>query len=68
MTDVPQILSQVENGDLSAAEPLLPPVYEEFRKLAAAKLANEKPFQTLQATALFHDANIRLVDVEKAQH
>lgn len=68
MTDVTQILSQIEQGDPSAAEQLLPLVYDELRKLAAAKLANEKPGQTLQATALVHDAYIRLVDVEKAQH
>ena len=68
MTDVTQILSQIEQGDSSAAEQLLPLVYDELRKLAAAKLANEKPGQTLQATALVHDAYIRLVDVEKAQH
>ncbi|MHB8953713.1 MAG: ECF-type sigma factor [Pirellulaceae bacterium] len=68
MTDITQILSQIEDGDLSAAEQLLPLVYDELRKLAAAKLANEKPGQTLQATALVHDAYIRLVDVDKAQH
>src|SRR5210317_475301 len=68
MTDVTQILSQIEDGDPSAAEQLLPLVYDELRKLAAAKLANEKPGQTLQATALVHDAYIRLVDVDKAQH
>ena len=68
MTDVTQILSQIEQGDPSAAEQLLPLVYEELRNLAAAKLANEKPGQTLQATALVHDAYIRLVDIEKAQH
>lgn len=68
MTDVTQILSQIEQGDPNAAEQLLPLVYDELRKLAAAKLANEKPGQTLQATALVHDAYIRLVDVEKAQH
>ena len=68
MTDVTQILSQIEDGDPIAAEQLLPLVYDELRKLAAAKLANEKPGQTLQATALVHDAYIRLVDVEKAQH
>lgn len=68
MTDVTQILSQIEQGDPSAAEQLLPLVYDELRKLAAAKLANEKPGQTLQATALVHDAYLRLVDVEKAQH
>ena len=68
MTDVTQILSQIENGDPSAAEQLLPLVYDELRKLAAARLAQEKPGQTLQATALVHDAYIRLVDVKKAQH
>ena len=68
MTDVTQILSQIESGDPSAAEQLLPLVYEELRKLAAAKLAQEKPGQTLQATALVHEAYLRLVDVEKAQH
>ena len=68
MTDVTQILSQIEDGDPSAAEQLLPLVYDELRKLAAAKLANEKPGQTLQATALAHDAYIRLVDVDKVQH
>jgi RNA polymerase sigma factor (TIGR02999 family) len=68
MTDVTQILSQIEQGDPSAAQQLLPLVYDELRKLAAAKLAQEKPGQTLQATALVHDAYIRLVDVEKAQH
>src|SRR5210317_203533 len=68
MNDVTQILSQIEQGDPTAAEQLLPLVYDELRKLAAAKLAQEKPGQTLQATALVHDAYIRLVDVEKAQH
>lgn len=68
MSDVTQILSQIESGDPSAAEQLLPLVYDELRKLAAAKLAQEKPGQTLQATALVHDAYIRLVDVEKTQH
>ncbi|MCA9190582.1 MAG: sigma-70 family RNA polymerase sigma factor [Planctomycetales bacterium] len=68
MTDVTQILSQIEDGDPSAAEQLLPLVYDELRKLAAAKLSNEKPGQTLQATALVHDAYLRLVDVDKAQH
>ena len=68
MSDVTQILSQIESGDGQAAEKLLPLVYEELRKLAAAKLAQEKPGQTLQATALVHEAYIRLVDVEKAQH
>lgn len=68
MSDVTRILSQIESGDPSAADKLLPLVYDELRKLAAARLAQEKPGQTLQATALVHDAYIRLVDVEKAQH
>ena len=68
MSDVTHILSQIESGDPSAAEQLLPMVYEELRKLAAARLAHEKPGQTLQATALVHEAYLRLVDVEKAQH
>src|SRR5512145_2365651 len=68
MSDVTRILSQIESGDPLAAEKLLPLVYEELRKLAAARLAQEKPGQTLQATALVHDAYLRLVDVEKAQH
>jgi len=67
MSHVTEILSQIESGDPSAADQLLPLVYEELRKLAA-KLAHEKPGQTLQATALVHEAYIRLVDVEKAQH
>jgi RNA polymerase sigma factor (TIGR02999 family) len=68
MSDVTQILSQIEDGDGQAAEKLLPLVYDELRKLAAAKMAQEKPGQTLQATALVHEAYIRLVDVDKAQH
>ncbi len=68
MSDVTRILSQIESGDSFAADQLLPLVYEELRKLAAVRLAQEKPGQTLQATALVHDAYIRLVDVEKAQH
>lgn len=68
MSDVTRILSQIESGDPSAAEQLLPLVYDELRKLAAAKLAQETPGQTLQATALVHDAYIRLVDVERTQH
>ncbi len=67
MTDVTRILSQIESGDPTAAEQLLPLVYEELRKLAAARLAQEKPGQTLQATALVHEAYLRLVDVEKVQ-
>jgi DNA-directed RNA polymerase specialized sigma24 family protein len=61
MTDVTQILSQIEQGDPSATEKLLPLVYDELRKLAAAKLAQERPGQTLQATALVHEAYLRLV-------
>jgi len=61
MTDVTQILQQIESGDPSAAAELLPLVYDELRKLAAAKLAHEKPGQTLQATALVHEAYLRLV-------
>src|SRR5580692_8137911 len=68
MHDVTQILSAIEQGDPHAAEQLLPLVYEELRQLAAEKLAQEKPGQTLQATALVHEAYVRLVDVEKAQH
>lgn len=68
MTDVTRILSSIEQGDASAAEQLLPLVYDELRKLAAARLAQEKPGQTLQATALVHEAYLRLVDIEKAQH
>ena len=68
MSDVTCILSQLESGDASAAEKLLPLVYNELRKLAAAKMAHEKPGQTLQATGLVHEAYIRLVDGEKAQH
>jgi RNA polymerase sigma factor (TIGR02999 family) len=67
MSDVTQILSQIESGDPSAAEQLLPLVYEELRKLAAHKLAQEKPGQTLQPTALVHEAYLRLVDREQAQ-
>ncbi len=68
MSDVTRILSQIESGEPSAAEQLLPLVYAELRKLAAVRLAHEKPGQTLQATSLVHDAYIRLVDVENAQH
>ncbi len=67
MADVTQILSQIEQGDPSAADQLLPLVYDELRKLAAAKLSQEKPGQTLQATALVHDAYIRLVDGQRTQ-
>ena len=62
MNDITRILSAVEQGDPRAAEELLPLVYEELRQLAAQKLAQEKPWQTLQATALVHEAYLRLVD------
>src|SRR5262249_7465629 len=68
MSQVTNILSAIEQGDPHAADELLPLVYDELRKLAAAKLAHEKPGQTLDATALVHEAYLRLVDVEKAQH
>ena len=61
MPDITQILSQIERGDPSAADQLLPLVYDELRKLAAVNLAQEKPGQTLQATALVHDAYLRMV-------
>jgi RNA polymerase sigma factor (TIGR02999 family) len=66
MSNVTQILSQIEQGDAAAADQLLPLVYEELRQLAAAKLAHEKSAQTLQATDLVHEAYLRLVDVEQA--
>jgi RNA polymerase sigma factor (TIGR02999 family) len=68
MNEVTRVLSAIEQGDPHAAEQLLPLVYEELRKLAAQKLAQEKPGQTLEATALVHEAYLRLVDVEKSQH
>jgi RNA polymerase sigma factor (TIGR02999 family) len=68
MTNVTRILNAIEQGDPSAAEQLLPLVYEELRHLAAQRLAQERPGQTLQATALVHEAYVRLVDVDKAQH
>jgi RNA polymerase sigma factor (TIGR02999 family) len=68
MHEVTRILSAIEQGDPQAAEQLLPLVYDELRRLAAEKMAQERPGQTLQATALVHEAYIRLVDVEKAQH
>ncbi|MCS7466055.1 ECF-type sigma factor [Stieleria sp. ICT_E10.1] len=67
MSDVTRILFKIESGDPSAAEQLLPLVYDELRRLAQAKLAQEKPGQTLQATALVHEAYVRLVDVEEPQ-
>ena len=68
MTDVTHILSAIEQGDPRAAEQLLPLVYAELRKLAAQRLAQEKPGQTLQATALVHEAYLRLVDADKADN
>jgi RNA polymerase sigma factor (TIGR02999 family) len=67
VSDVTRILSQIEQGDPQAAEKLLPLVYAELRKLAAAKLAQEKPGQTLQATALVHEAYLRLVEEDEPQ-
>src|SRR5205085_1351601 len=66
MSDVPRILSAIEQGDPHAAGQLLPLVYEELRRLAAHQLSQEKPGQTLQATALVHEAYVRLVDQEQA--
>ena len=68
MSDVTVILSAIEQGDPSAAEKLLPLVYDELRKLAAQKMAQEHRGQTLQATALVHEAYVRLVDVDQIQH
>jgi RNA polymerase sigma factor (TIGR02999 family) len=67
MSEVTRILSAIEEGDPHAAEQLLPLVYEELRKLAAQRLAQEKPGQTLEATALVHEAYVRLINVEDAQ-
>ena len=67
MNDVTRILSAIEQGDPHAAEQLLPLVYDELRKLAAQRLVQENPGHTLQATALVHEAYLRLVDVDKAQ-
>ena len=67
MNEIPQMLERIQKGEPSAAEALLPLVYEELRKLAAQKMAREKPGQTLQATALVHEAYLRLVDVEQRQ-
>jgi RNA polymerase sigma factor (TIGR02999 family) len=67
MSDVTRVLSGIEAGDPHAAEQLLPLVYDELRKLAAQKLAQEKPGQTLQATALVHEAYIRLVGADPSQ-
>jgi RNA polymerase sigma factor (TIGR02999 family) len=68
MQDVTQILSQIESGDPSAADKLLPLVYAELRRLAKARMANERSDHTLQSTALVHEAYVRLVDVDKVQH
>jgi RNA polymerase sigma factor (TIGR02999 family) len=68
MSDVTQVLSAIEQGDPHAAEKLLPLVYAELRALAARRLAQEDPGQTLQATALVHEAYLRLVDGERAVH
>jgi RNA polymerase sigma factor (TIGR02999 family) len=68
MSDVSRILSAIEQGEPDAADQLLPLVYDELRQLAAHKLAQEKPGQTLDATALVHEAYLRLVDVKQAQH
>jgi RNA polymerase sigma factor (TIGR02999 family) len=67
MNDVTRILSAIEHGDPGAAQELLPLVYDELRKLAAQKLVHEKPGQTLQATALVHEAYLRLADVDQPQ-
>jgi RNA polymerase sigma factor (TIGR02999 family) len=68
MTAVTRILSAIEQGDPHAAEQLLPLVYDELRQLAAQKLAQEKPGQTLEATALVHEAYVRLVDTDQVPH
>src|SRR6266571_2676188 len=68
MSEVTHILSAIEQGEPKAAEQLLPLVYEELRKLAAQKMAQEKPGQTLEATALVHEAYLRLVDGDKIQN
>src|SRR5215211_1106737 len=68
MNNVTQVLGQIESGNPNAAEQLLPILYAELRKLAEQKLNLEKPGQTLQATALVHEAYLRLVDTEKVQH
>src|SRR5688572_22312478 len=68
MSDVTHILSQIDEGDPLATERLLPLVYDELRRLAGARLSEEKPGQTLQATALVHEAYIRLVGGEQGKH
>ena len=68
MTEVTQILAAIEQGNPQVAEQLLPLVYKELRRLAAQKLSREAPGQTLEPTALVHEAYLRLVDVDEAQH
>ena len=68
MSEVTRILSSIEQGNPRAAEQLLPVVYDELRKLAGQRLAHEEPGQTLDATALVHEAYVRLVDTDQAQH
>jgi len=68
MSDVTQILCKIEQGDPTAADQLLPLVYDELRRLASQRMSSENPGQTLQATALVHEAYVRLVDVNQAQH
>jgi len=68
MNDMTRILSEIEQGDSLAAEQLLPLVYDELRRLAVEKMAQERPGQTLQATALVHEAYLRLVDSEIARN
>lgn len=68
MSDVTRILASMEGGDPSASEQLLPLIYGELRRLATEKMVHEKPGQTLQATALVHEAYLRLVDVQKSPH
>src|SRR6059058_70683 len=68
MSDVTHLLAAIEHGDRNAAGQLLPLVYDELRQLAAEKMAQEQPGQTLQATALVHEAYLRLVNVERPQH
>lgn len=68
MNDITQYLSRIQHGDADAASQLLPVIYDELRKLAAARMSQEKPGQTLQATALVHEAYVRLVDVDQSQH
>src|SRR6516164_6263678 len=68
MSDVTRILSAIEHGDPHAAEQLLPLVYDELRRLAAQRMSHEKPGQTLQATALVHDAYLRLIGGDVPQH